>query len=69
VYSKVSNRENAEDLTSEICLHAVSGINYERHPHSVQKWLYLIARAIIADYWRTYYRAPTSSLDELLETG
>jgi RNA polymerase sigma-70 factor (ECF subfamily) len=69
VYSKVGNREDAEDLTSEIFLKAVSGINYERSSQSVQKWLYLIARAIIANYWRAHYRAPTRSLDELLETG
>jgi RNA polymerase sigma-70 factor (ECF subfamily) len=69
VYSKVGNREDAEDLTSEIFLNAVSGINSERSPQSVQKWLYLIARAIIANYWRAHYRAPTRSLDELLETG
>jgi len=69
VYGKVGNREVAEDLTSEIFLKAVDGIEQERDPYSIQKWLYLIARTTIADYWRTHYRAPTSSLDELLEAG
>ena|SRR5437588_7995948 len=69
VYSKVGNREDAEDLTSHIFLKAVSGINRERGPQSMQKWLFLVARSTVADYWRAYFRLPTHSLDELLETG
>ncbi len=69
VYSKVGNRENAEDLTSQIFLKAVSGINQERSPQSMHKWLFLVARTTIADYWRAQYRLPTNSLDTLLETG
>jgi RNA polymerase sigma-70 factor, ECF subfamily len=69
VYSKVGNREEAEDLTSQIFLKAVSGINLERSPQSIQKWLYQIAHSTVADYWRSYYRLPSSSLDKLLEAG
>jgi len=69
VYSKVGHREDAEDLTSHIFLNAVSGINQERSPQSMQKWLFLVARTSVADYWRAHYRLPTHSLDELLETG
>jgi RNA polymerase sigma-70 factor (ECF subfamily) len=69
VYSNVGNREVAEDLTSEIFLKAIRSIDQERSPHSMHYWLYLIARTTIADYWRAHYRAPTSSLDELLEAG
>src|SRR5205807_1439964 len=69
VYGKVGNREEAEDLTSEIFLKAVSSIDQQRSPQSMQTWLFLIARITIADYWRAYYRLPKSSLDELLETG
>ena len=69
VYSKVGNREDAEDLTSHIFLKAVSGINRERGPQSMQKWLFLVARSTVADYWRAHFRLPTHSLDELLETG
>ena len=69
VYSKVGNKEEAEDLTSEIFLKAVSGIDQQRSPQSMQNWLFLIARVIIADHWRAHYRLPKSSLDELLEVG
>ena len=69
VYSKVGNREDAEDLTSHIFLKAVSGINQERSLQSMHKWLFLVARTTVADYWRAHYRLPTHSLDALLETG
>ena len=69
VFSKVGNREDAEDLTSHIFLKAVSGINRERGPQSMQKWLFLVARSTVADYWRAHFRLPTHSLDELFETG
>ena len=69
VYSKIGNREEAEDLTSEIFLKAARSIDSEHSLRSMQNWLYLIARTTIADYWRAYYRAPSNSLDEMLETG
>ena len=69
VYSKIGNREEAEDLTSEIFLKAARGIDQERSRESMQQWLFYIARTTIADYWRSYYRHPKSSLDELVETG
>jgi len=69
VYNKVGNREEAEDLTSEIFLKAARGIDQERSRESIQQWLFYIARTTIADYWRAHYRSPKSSLDELLESG
>ena len=69
VYSKIGNREDAEDLTSEIFLKAASGIDQQYSPQSMQNWLFLIARVTLADYWRAYYRLPKRSLDELLEAG
>ena len=69
VYSKVGNREEAEDLTSQIFIKAVRGVDTERGTQSMQKWLFQVARTTIADYWRTYYRVSINSLDELLETG
>jgi RNA polymerase sigma-70 factor, ECF subfamily len=69
VYSKVGNREEAEDLTSQIFMKAVRGINTERSALSVQKWLFQVARTTIADYWRAYYRISTNSLEALLEAG
>ncbi len=69
VFSKVGNREEAEDLTSQIFMKAVRGMDTERGTLSMQKWLFQVARTTIADYWRTYYRIASSSLDELLDAG
>ena len=69
VFSKVGNREEAEDLTSQIFIKAVNGVDHERGPQSTQKWLFQVARTTIADYWRVHYRVSTSSLEELLEAG
>ncbi len=66
VYSKVGNREEAEDLTSQIFIKAVRGVDQERGMQSIQKWLFQVARTTIADYWRAYYRISTNSLEELL---
>ena len=69
VYSKVGNREEAEDLTSQIFIKAIRGVDTERGPQSMQKWLFQVARTTIADYWRVYYRIAVNSLEELLEAG
>jgi RNA polymerase sigma-70 factor (ECF subfamily) len=69
VYSKVGNREEAEDLVSQIFLKAVRSIDKERSWQSMQQWLFQVARTTIADYWRVHYRLTVSSLDELLEAG
>jgi RNA polymerase sigma-70 factor, ECF subfamily len=69
VYSKVGNREEAEDLTSQIFIKAIRGMDRERGALSIQRWLFQVARTTIADYWRVHYRVSVSSLDELLEAG
>ena len=69
VYSKVGNREEAEDLTSQIFMKAVRGVDTERGSQSMQKWLFQVARTTIADYWRAHYRVSVNSLEELLDAG
>jgi RNA polymerase sigma-70 factor (ECF subfamily) len=69
VYSKVGNREEAEDLTSQIFMKAVRGVDTERGSQTMQKWLFQVARTTIADYWRVHYRVSISSLEELLDAG
>ncbi len=69
VYKNLRNREEAEDLTSQIFLKALRFLDARRDTHSARSWLFQIAHTSIADYWRTYYRAPTSSLEVRLEFG
>jgi RNA polymerase sigma-70 factor (ECF subfamily) len=65
----VGNHEDTQDLTSQTFIKAVRGVDHERGPHSMQKWLFQVARTTVADYWRAYYRVSLSSLDELLDAG
>lgn len=69
IYSKVGNREEAEDLTSQVYLKALRGLDVARDNASAQAWLFQVARTTIADFWRGFYRIRTSSLDDLLATG
>jgi RNA polymerase sigma-70 factor, ECF subfamily len=69
VYRSVRNREEAEDLTSQIFLKVVSGLDDTREAHVTTIWLYQLTRTTIADYWRTHARASLCSLEALLDTG
>lgn len=69
VYSKVGNREEAEDLTSQVFIKAVRSLDQARGVESVQGWLFRVARTTIADHWRRYYRLRVNSLEDLLAGG
>lgn len=69
VYSKVGNREEAEDLTSQVFIKAVKTLDQARAAESIQSWLFQVARTTVADHWRRFYRLRINSLDDLLEAG
>jgi RNA polymerase sigma-70 factor (ECF subfamily) len=69
VYNKVVSREEAEDLTSQVFMKAVRYLDYEHNAQNMHSWLFQVALTTIADYWRAFYRTPTSSLEVLLEVG
>ncbi|HEU5349013.1 MAG TPA: RNA polymerase sigma factor [Ktedonobacterales bacterium] len=69
VYSKVGNREEAEDLTSQVFIKAVRSIDSARDTASIQSWLFQVARTTIADHWRSFYQLRAHSLDDLLDAG
>jgi RNA polymerase sigma factor (sigma-70 family) len=52
IYSKVGNREAAEDLTSEVFTRTLTHLDPTREEHSIVAWLYRVARNAVADYWR-----------------
>src|SRR5574340_892241 len=69
IYSKVGNREEAEDLTSQVFVKAVRTLDHARGAQSIQSWLFQVARTTVADHWRQFYRIRVNSLDDLLESG
>ena len=50
VYRSVGNREEAEDLTSQIFLKVVSGLDDTRGAKEAKLWLFQLTRTVIADY-------------------
>ena len=56
LYSRVGNREDAEDLTSEVFLQAAQQLDGSRAEAGIAPWLLAIARRVLADYRRRYYR-------------
>lgn len=69
LYSKVGNREEAEDLTAQVFTKALHGIDWTRAEADARHWLFHVARTVLADHWRRVYRLPTTSLDDLLAAG
>src|SRR5437764_6459451 len=69
VFKRLRNREEAEDLTSQIFQKTLRYLDPKRSAQSARSWLFKIAHTTVADYWRTHYRALTSSLDVQLEVG
>lgn len=57
LYSRVGNREDAEDLTSEVFLKATRQLDGSRPEASMAKWLFTVAQTVLADHWRQYYRS------------
>ena len=69
IFSKVGNREEAEDLTSQVFIKAVRHLDQSRHIESIQSWLFQVARTTVADHWRRFYRIRVHSLEDLLDAG
>src|SRR5215469_1514845 len=53
IYSKVGNREEAEDLSSQVFVKALRGLDRGRDLQSIQSWLFQVARTVVADHWRS----------------
>jgi len=67
VYSKVGNQPETEDMTSEVFLKMVRGLQNFEGNASFKNWLYKIAKNTVADYWRRHYRNFTVSMEEIME--
>lgn len=57
LYSRVGNREDAEELTSEVFMRTTQRLDPNRDEQSITAWIFTVARTVLADHWRRYYRA------------
>ncbi len=66
-YRQVGNREDAEDLTSQVFLQVVRSIGGYQPQGHFRAWVYGIAKKVIVDWWRRYYWTPTLPLEKFLD--
>ena len=69
MYRSVHHRQDAEDLTAQVFLKALSSVDETRPARTLRRWLLEVIRTTLADYWRTRARLPTCSLEALVHTG
>lgn len=69
IFFKVGNREDAEDITSQVFMKAANSIDITQTQQTQLAWLYQVARTTITDHWRVYYKGVSTSLDEMEETS
>ena len=64
IYSRVGNRPDAEDLTAQVFVKAISGMRSDVSVPELRSWLYRVAQTTLADHWREYYAEDTSELED-----
>jgi len=64
---RVSDRDTAEDLTSEVFARFLGALRQRNPPETTLRgWLYAVAANVVSDHMRKRYRAPQVDLDEAL---
>jgi len=64
IYSRVGNRPDAEDLTAQVFMKAISGMRHDVSVPELRSWLYRVAQTTLADHWREYYAEDAGELDD-----
>lgn len=63
MYSRVGNRPDAEDLTSEVFMAALGPLRTTRSKPEVRAYLIATARTVLAGYWRRTLGTEVSTID------
>src|SRR5256714_14478828 len=64
IYSRVGNRPDAEDLTAQVFMKAISGMRNDVSVPELRSWLYRVAQTTLADHWREYYAEDAGELED-----
>ncbi len=67
VYSKVGNREAAEDITADVFTKALTRLDPTREEYSIVAWLFRVARNAVNDYWRSGQGVPVILFEEVCQ--
>jgi len=63
MYSRVGNRPDAEDLTSEVFRTALGPLRLASSKGEVRSYLLVTARTVLASHWRRHLGQPVTSID------
>jgi RNA polymerase sigma-70 factor (ECF subfamily) len=63
IYSKVGNRADAEDLTSEVFRTALRPLRLDLTKGEVRSYLLTTAQTVLASHWRRTLSVPVTSID------
>src|SRR5260370_27532251 len=64
IYSRVGNRPDAEDLTAQVFMKAISGMRSDVSVPELRSWLYRVAQTTLADHWREDYAEDAGELED-----
>lgn len=64
MFSRVGNRPDAEDLTTEVFMAALRPLRMSASVSEVRAYLLATARSVLASYWRRTLGRPLTTLDD-----
>jgi len=63
MFSRVGNRPDAEDLTSEVFVKSLPNLTLPSPVGQVHGYINVAIRSVLADHWRRHYGAPQSDVE------
>lgn len=69
VFNHVGNREDAEDVTSQVFIKAYKNVGQFDGRGAIEGWLFQIARRAVADFWRDRYKLRAVPLADSWDAG
>ena len=66
LYARVGNRADAEDLTAQVYMRALTRLRLAAAIEEIRSYLVATARTVLADHWRAHYDVRVDELEESL---
>jgi RNA polymerase sigma-70 factor (ECF subfamily) len=63
MFSRVGNRPDAEDLTSEVFVKSLPNLTLPSKVPQVHAYINVAIRSVLADHWRRHYGAPQADIE------